>query len=141
MTILSYTCLGPGCHQENDQAFMGHRSICVDFLVLCGNETEQDPVGLLGTEAFLCPPYLVCREQTPASMTFPELQRADSNSCSSGKGGDAETTEEQSRNNSAALGQGPGSTSRDTHNNIFKLFIELKPPMEDVAFFIPEKTT
>ena len=28
----------------------------------------------------------------------------------------------------AALGQGPGSASRDTHNNIFKLFIELRPP-------------
>ena len=61
-------------------------------------------------------------------MTFPEFQRADSNSCLSGKGGDAEIREEQPRNNSAALGQGPGSISRDTHNNIFKLFIELKPP-------------
>ena len=27
-------------------------------------------MGLLGTEAFLCPLFLVCREQTPASMTF-----------------------------------------------------------------------
>ena len=44
-------------------------------------ETKQDPVGLLGTEAFPCPPFLVCREQAPASMTFPELQREDSNSC------------------------------------------------------------
>ena len=26
------------------------------------------------------------------------------------------------RNNSVALGQGPGSPSRDTHNNIFELF-------------------
>ena len=25
-------------------------------------ETEQDPVGLLGTEAFLIPLFLVCRE-------------------------------------------------------------------------------
>ena len=25
-------------------------------------ETKQDPVGLLGPEAFLCPPFLVCRE-------------------------------------------------------------------------------
>ena len=33
------------------------------------------------------------------------------------KGGNAETKEEQSRNNSAALEQGPGS-SRDIHNNI-----------------------
>ena len=47
----------------------------------CDSETEQDPLGLLGMEAFLCPPFLVCREQTPASMTFPEFQRAGSNSC------------------------------------------------------------
>ena len=36
-------------------------------------ETEQDPVGLLGMEAFQCPPFLVWREQSPASMTFPEF--------------------------------------------------------------------
>ena len=36
------------------------------------------------------------------------------------KGGDAETREEKSRNNSAALEQGPGSSSRNTHNNIFE---------------------
>ena len=29
---------------------------------------------------------------------------------------------------SAALGQGPGSTSRDIHYNIFELLTELKPP-------------
>ena len=40
-------------------------------------------------------------------------------SCPSGKGGDAETREEQSWNNSAALGQGPGSSSRNIHNSIF----------------------
>ena len=31
--------------------------------------------------------------------------------------GDVETKEEQSRQNSTGLGQGPGSSSRDTHNN------------------------
>ena len=51
-------------------------------------ETEQDTVGPLGREVFLCPPpFLVFREQTPSSMTFPGPQRADSNSCSSGKWG------------------------------------------------------
>ena len=35
-------------------------------------ETEQDPVQLLGTKAFLCNPFLVCWEETPTSMTFPE---------------------------------------------------------------------
>ena len=48
------------------------------------------------------------------------------------EGGDIETREGQPRDNSAAWGQDPGSTSRDTHNN--KL---LKTP----AFFIPDKTT
>jgi len=33
---------------------------------------------------------------------------------------------EQPRNNSKALGQSTGSASRDIHNNIFELFIELK---------------
>lgn len=26
------------------------------------SETEQDPVGFLGTKVFLCPPFLVCRD-------------------------------------------------------------------------------
>ena len=43
-------------------------------------------------------------------------------------GGDAETREGQSRNNSAALGQGPGSASRDKHNNIFELVYRTKTP-------------
>ena len=74
--------------------------------------------------AFPCPPFLVCREQTPASKTFPEFLRGNLNSCSSGKGEDAETKEEQPGNNSAALGQSPGSASRDTRNSIFKLSTE-----------------
>ena len=39
------------------------------------------------------------------SVTFPEFQRADSNYSQSGKEGDMETREEQSRNISAALGR------------------------------------
>ena len=38
------------------------------------------------------------------------------------EGGDAETREKQSRNNSAALGRGPLSPSRSTQNNIFEQF-------------------
>ena len=53
-------------------------------------------------------------------LDLPEFKRADSNSCKSGKGGSEETREEQSRNNSAALGQEPGPTSRNVHNNIFE---------------------
>ena len=55
-------------------------------------------------------------------MAFPELQGAGSDSCKAGKGEDAETREEQSSNDSAALGQSPGSLSRDTHNNIGILY-------------------
>lgn len=44
-----------------------------------GKETKHDPVGILGTEEFLCPPLFLCREQTPASRDLPELQRAESN--------------------------------------------------------------
>ena len=61
-------------------------------------------------------------------MTFLEFQRAGSNHCWSGKGGEAETREEQPRNNSAALGQGPHSTSRDIHSNIFEVFNRTKTP-------------
>ena len=64
----------------------------LDFCIMCsmkecrqvsfvyvGYETKQDPVGLLGTETFLCSPFLVCREQTPAPVTFSEFQKADLN--------------------------------------------------------------
>ena len=65
---------------EHQGGFWGARdSLFLDLGAGCG--TEQDPVGLLGLEAFLFPPFLVCREQTPASLTFPEFQREDSNSC------------------------------------------------------------
>lgn len=37
-------------------------------------ETEEDPLGLLGLEAFLSP-FLVGK--TPAAVTFPKFQRAD----------------------------------------------------------------
>ena len=71
-----------------------------------------------------------------ASLTFPELQRANSSSCLSGEGENAETKEEQSRNNSANLRQGSGSSSREMHKNIFELFCRTKAPtqMEDGNF-------
>lgn len=48
---------------------------------------------LLGTETLLCPPFLVCREQIPASKTFPEFQWVHVNSHLSGKRRDAEIRE------------------------------------------------
>ena len=50
-------------------------------------ETEQDPVGLLGAQAFPCPPFLVFGEWASASTTFPEFRKAGSDGCSSGRGG------------------------------------------------------
>ena len=38
------------------------------------SETQQDPVGLLGTKAFLCPPFLVFRKW--ASFSLHDLPRA-----------------------------------------------------------------
>lgn len=35
--------------------------------------TVQAPCRFPGTEAFPCPLFLVCKEQAPASMTFPEF--------------------------------------------------------------------
>ena len=87
---------------------------------------------------FHVPNFLVGNKLHSASLTFPEFQGAGSNTCLSGEGGDAEAKEGQSGNNSAALGQGPGSSSRDTQNSIFH-FTEVRPQMEDAAFFIPEK--
>ena len=78
-------------------------------------ETKQNPVGSWA-------PIFVCREQTPASMTFFEFQRANSSSCSSREGGDAETREEPPKNKSAALWWSSDSTQRDTQNNISELF-------------------
>ena len=66
-----------------------------------------------------------------ASKNLHKFHRAGSNRCQSWKEGATETREEQPRHHSAALGQGPGSTSRDTHNNVFELFLELKPPTNE----------
>ena len=62
------------------------------------SETRQDPVGLLGTKAFLCPPFSVLfvgNRRHSASMTSPESQGAGLHGCHLGKGGDVETKEEQ----------------------------------------------
>ena len=66
-------------------------------------------------------PVSCLKQQTPASMTFPEFQRADFNSCSSNKIEDAETREEQQPGGRVlVLPQG-------IHIMVsFELFIELK---------------
>ena len=53
-----------------------------------------------------------------------------------------ESKEKQPRNNSAALGQGPGSTLRDTRRNVFKTLCKIKTQqMEDAPFSIAKNTT
>ena len=52
-----------------------------------------------------------------AIIAFSKFPGAGLDSGWSEKEGDAETGEEESRNNSTALGQEPGSLSRDSHNN------------------------
>ena len=66
---------------------------------------------LLDTKSLCVPCFLfVGNRLHPASSTFLEFQKADSNSCQSVK---AETQEEQSRNNNTALGLGSGFYSRN----------------------------
>lgn len=59
-------------------------------------------MGLLGTRASLCPPWLVFRKEASASMTYPKFQRAGLHRCKSGKGGEAETGEEEPSRRSGA---------------------------------------
>lgn len=70
--------------------------------------------------------YFICK----VSLTFPDLQRADSNSYFSGKGRYIETKEEQSRKNSAGLGQGPGSSSRNIYNIALSSSVGTKSPTQ-----------
>jgi len=56
-----------------------------------------------GYKSFFCFLFVGNRLYS-ASLTFPEFQRADSNICLSGEGGDGEVKENQFRNKSAALG-------------------------------------
>ena len=72
---------------------------------------SRGPCGAPTHKIFQCPPFLDYRKQPSFSLW--EFQRADSSNALLGKG--AETArEEYSGNNSAVLGQGPDSPSRDT---------------------------
>ena len=80
--------------------------------------TEQGPMGSWAQKPF-CFAHFFFLGKGPHSATiaFPEFQGTGSDSCWSGKEGGAKTREEQSKNSSRALGQDPGSLSRDTHND------------------------
>ena len=64
-------------------------------------QNEAGPYGALPGPFFL----FVGNRLHSAYLTFPEFQRADSNSCLSGEGGNEETKEKRSRNKNT-LGAG-----------------------------------
>ena len=87
-------------------------------------------MGLLGTKALLCPPFLVFRKWASFTLHgFPCQILADQR-----KGGDAKTREEQPSNNSTALGRDPDSHSRDTHNDGGILYISEKSYIPYASF-------
>ena len=83
------------------------------------SETEHGPLGLLGAEAFLCPHFLFLGHGPhSATMNFPEFLRTGSDRqllIREGRG--CRDPGRTVKNNSADLGQDPGSFSRNTHNN------------------------
>ena len=82
-----------------------------------GSVAEPGPIGLLGTKAFLCPPCLILRKWASFSLHgLPWVQGQVQTVADQEREG-RQTREEQSRNNRTALGQDPGSFSRDIHNN------------------------
>ena len=99
------------------------------------NETENYPVELLGFEAFLCPLFLVCREQISASSFLnPKMQ--------------VWTVVNQGRERMQRLGRCSQETIVQPWGRVQVLpqemhrTIELKPGKWKMsAFFIPEKTT
>lgn len=50
-------------------------------------ETKQGPVGLLGTQAMLGPPFLVLREYASASTTFPSSKEQVQTAANQGREG------------------------------------------------------
>ena len=81
-------------------------------------------LGPLGTKAYV-PHCFWGNRPYSVSLTFPEFKQLPIR-----EGGDAETREEQSRDNSAALGQGPDSSSRNIDNYIFEFFQITKTPQK-----------
>ena len=65
----------------------------------------------------------------PHLLTFPEFHRAGSNSANQAREG-MQRQRMSSQKTTVRPWQGPGSTSRDTHDNIFELFYRTKSPNE-----------
>ena len=83
-------------------------------------------MGLPGTNPLCVPRFLFVGNRLHlTSMTFPEFQRAGS-VANQGREGMQRQGWEQSRNKNEALGQGPGSSSRNIRNTILELFCRTK---------------
>ena len=94
------------------------------------NDTKQDPVGLVGMESLSVQPPGPSLSSKGLIPTVANQRR--------------EGMHSQERNSQEMLvypawGWGPCSTSRDTLNNIFKLFTELKFISENTRLTEPEK--
>ena len=95
-------------------------------------DTEPGPVGAPGHKDFLCPLFLWVQE---IGFIQPPWLSVSSNGqiqavVNWGREGMRDQGETVKRNNSAALGQGPGSPARDTHDNIFELFCRDWNPLQ-----------
>ena len=90
-----------------------------------GIDTEQGPMGSLGTKPFCVPHFLDYRKQPSFSLhDLPWFPRGIFKQLLVREGRGCKTWKKQTvkRNSSAELEQGPDSPSMDTHNNIFELF-------------------
>ena len=65
----------------------------------------------------------------PHLLTFPEFHRAGSNSANQAREG-MQRQRMSGQKTTVRPWQGPGSTSRDTHDNIFELFYRTKSPSQ-----------
>ena len=105
------------CYSFAPQIFAEHFSVPFP-------ETEKDPVRLLGTKDFLCTPQSWLQKIGFIQPPWPSLSSNQQVQTVANQGREEmgrQRRSKQSGNNSAALGQSPGSPSRDTHN-ILELF-------------------
>ena len=89
----------------------------------------EDPVGY---KSFPWPsPFLLCRNHASFSLLdFPWVPRGRFKQLLIREGRVSEKREEQSRNNNAVLGQGPGSPSRNIHHNTLSSSTGTKAPTQ-----------
>ena len=108
-------------------------SLCRDISLCASLDTEPGSVGLLGTKSFCVPYSFDYRKQPSFSLhDLPWVPMESFKQLLIRKGRGWETREKQTvkGNNSAALGQSPGSPSTDTCNNIFELFCRYWNPFQ-----------